>query len=61
MNWEDAVESIKSAGLPYFCFDPEFINLLIVYDQFIFSANCAAIAKTLFVHDLTGCLDSGLL
>lgn len=61
MNWKDAIELAQKTELPYFCFDPEFVNLAVVYNQFMFAANCAYIAQDLFINDLCGCLDSGLL
>ena len=61
MNWEDAIEIVKQSEIPYFCFDPEFVNLQIVYAQFMFSAKCTYIAQDQFADDLCGCLDSGLL
>lgn len=61
MNWKDAIELAQKTELPYFCFDPEFVNLAEAYAQFMFSAKCAYIAQDQFADDLCGCLDSGLL
>jgi len=64
MTWQEMVNAVELAQkieLPYFCFDPEFVNLQVVYDQFRFAAECAYIAQDQFADDLCGCLDSGLL
>lgn len=58
---KDAIDKADQVGIPYFCFDPEFVNLKIAYDQFVFAANCAVIADAVALFDFTGCLDSGLL
>jgi len=60
-NLKEFIDQANQLGIPYFCFDHEVVNLKNAYDQFVFSANCAVIADSLALHDLTGCLDSGLL
>jgi len=64
MNWKEMVNTIELAQkieLPYFCFDPEFVNLAEVYAQLMFAAKCACVSQDQFADDLCGCLDSGLL
>jgi len=64
MTWQEMVNAVELAQkieLPYFCFDPEFVNLQVVYDQFRFAAECAYIAQDLFINDTWGCLDSELI
>jgi len=60
-SMKEYIDQAHQAGIPFFCFDPDFVNLKIAHECFVFLADCAVIADTLALVDLTGCLDSELL